>query len=116
MRRLALPALLAMFLSIMVLETRAAEPVAGEPVIRRGSVEGRAYRLYVPTAVADVVGEAPPRPLVVALHGCWQTPEDFVTTTRLGRAAERRGVLVVAPAQGKRDHPSRCWNWSPASR
>jgi poly(hydroxyalkanoate) depolymerase family esterase len=86
-------------------------PAAGEVIAKRGTVDGRAYRLYVPSVVAESPGEQPPRPLVIALHGCWQTPEDFVMTTRLGEAAERRGLLVVVPAQGRRDNPSRCWNW-----
>jgi poly(hydroxyalkanoate) depolymerase family esterase len=71
----------------------------------RGTLEGRVYRVWVPTrAVAG-------RPLVVALHGCWQTPEDFALATRLNAAAERRGLVVVYPAQGRRDNPYRCWNW-----
>ncbi len=90
---------------------REVPPAAGEVIARRGSVDGRAYRLYVPSAVGESRGEGPLRPLVIALHGCWQTPEDFVMTARLGEAAERRGVVVVVPAQSRRDNPSRCWNW-----
>ena len=71
----------------------------------RGTLGGRAYRAWVPTR------PAPGRPLVVALHGCWQTPEDFALGTRLNDAAERRGLVVVYPAQGRGDNPYRCWNW-----
>lgn len=71
----------------------------------RGTLAGRAYRVWVPTR------PAPERPLVVALHGCWQTPEDFALGTRLNEAAERRGLVVVYPAQGRRENPYRCWNW-----
>ena len=71
----------------------------------RGTLQGRAYRVWVPTRPASA------RPLVVALHGCWQTPEDFARGTRLNEAAERRGLVVVYPAQGRRDNPYRCWNW-----
>jgi poly(hydroxyalkanoate) depolymerase family esterase len=88
-----------------------ATPAGAQVIAKRGSVDGRAYRLYVPSVVAESPGDQPPRPLVIALHGCWQTPEDFVMTTRLGEAAERRGLFVVVPAQGPRDNPSRCWNW-----
>lgn len=78
---------------------------------RRGD---RLYRLYVPAA-AQSPGAA--LPLVVALHGCWQTPEDFATGTRLNQAAERRGLLVLYPMQGPQDNRSRCWNWfQPARR
>ena len=70
---------------------------------KHGAVGSRAYRLFVP-------GE-PPRALVVALHGCWQTAEDFAAGTRLNEAAERRGLLVVYPIQTTRDNANRCWNW-----
>ena len=73
---------------------------------KQGAVGRRAYRLYVPPRPP-----AEPLPLVVALHGCWQTPEDFALGTRLNEAAERRGFLVLYPAQSYRDNPSRCWNW-----
>jgi len=85
----------------------------GAPAIRRdegpfkhGTLGRRAYRLYVPQRPA-----AEPLPLVVALHGCWQTPEDFALGTRLNEASERRGLLALYPAQSHWDNPSRCWNW-----
>ena len=71
----------------------------------RGVLDGRAYRVWTPGAPAVQ------RPLVVALHGCWQTPEDFARGTRLNEAAERRGLVVVYPAQSRRENPYRCWNW-----
>jgi poly(hydroxyalkanoate) depolymerase family esterase len=70
-----------------------------------GTHEGRAYRLWVPTPPGAA------GPLIVALHGCWQTPEDLALGTRLNEAAERRGLLVLYPAQGRADNPYRCWNW-----
>jgi poly(hydroxyalkanoate) depolymerase family esterase len=71
----------------------------------RGTLGDRPYRLFVPREV----GARPP--LIIALHGCWQTPEDFALGTRLNAAAQRRGLLVLYPAQRPRDNPSRCWNW-----
>jgi poly(hydroxyalkanoate) depolymerase family esterase len=71
----------------------------------RGTHEGRAYRVWIPSRIAD------DRPLVVALHGCWQTPEDFALGTRLNTAAERRGLVVVYPAQSRWGNANRCWNW-----
>jgi len=47
----------------------------------------------------------------VALHGCWQTPEDFALGTRLNEAAQARGLVVVYPAQTPAANPYRCWNW-----
>jgi poly(hydroxyalkanoate) depolymerase family esterase len=78
----------------------------------RGELGTRSYRLYVPRAALGAPGDAGPSlPLVVALHGCWQTAEDFAVGTRLNEAAERRRLLVIYPAQGTRNNASRCWNW-----
>jgi len=86
-----------------------------EAAFQKGRLGDRLYRLYVPRALA-VPNDAPRAegarvPLVVALHGCWQTPEDFALGTRLNEVAERRNLVVLYPAQGRRDNISRCWNW-----
>jgi poly(hydroxyalkanoate) depolymerase family esterase len=104
MSRRAAP--LALALAGAVLAAAPAPARAEEGAFTRGALGGRAYRLYVPARAA-----AGPLPLVVALHGCWQTPEDFALGTRLNDAAERRGLLVLYPAQGHRDNVNRCWNW-----
>jgi poly(hydroxyalkanoate) depolymerase family esterase len=96
-RRAVLAALLAMVVLV------GAAPPGG--AFGRGTLQGRSYRVWVPSR------PAPERPLVIALHGCWQTPEDFALGTRLNEAAERRGLVVVYPAQGRRENPYRCWNW-----
>jgi poly(hydroxyalkanoate) depolymerase family esterase len=90
-----------------VLRASAAAPaaVAGEERFVAGMHRRRSYRLFLP-ASPDAG-----KPLVVALHGCAQTPEDFALGTRLNRAAARRGVRVLYPAQGRLDNPARCWNW-----
>ena len=93
-------------IAIALLLLAAAAPIAAEGVFEQGAVGTRAYRLYVPERAA-----AGPLPLVIALHGCFQTPEDFALGTRLNAAAERRGLLVLYPAQRPRDNASRCWNW-----
>jgi poly(hydroxyalkanoate) depolymerase family esterase len=90
-------------LGLLLVALTGAGPATG--VFARGSHEGRDYRLWIPTRLD------PARPLVVALHGCWQTPEDFALGTRLNAAAEARGMLVVYPAQPPRANPYRCWNW-----
>jgi poly(hydroxyalkanoate) depolymerase family esterase len=72
-----------------------------------GALGDRSYRLYVPASYsADR-----PSPLIVALHGCAQTPEDFATGTRLNDAAEVRGLLVLYPREVPRHNRERCWNW-----
>ena len=83
----------------------AADARAADERFLRGVHDGRAYRLFVPTTAV------PDRPLVVALHGCAQTAEDFALGTRLNRAAARRGLRVLYPVQSRFDNPARCWNW-----
>jgi poly(hydroxyalkanoate) depolymerase family esterase len=95
-------------LALAVLVLAGAAPAPGG-VFERGRHGEQPYRLYVPGAAR--AGPAASPPLVVALHGCWQTPEDFARGTRLNEAAERRGLLVLYPAQTRQRNPSRCWNW-----
>jgi poly(hydroxyalkanoate) depolymerase family esterase len=66
----------------------------------------RSYKLYVPSAYD---GQA--LPLVVMLHGCTQSPDDFAAGTRMNALAEEHGFVVVYPAQAKEANVSRCWNW-----
>ncbi|HXU90701.1 MAG TPA: PHB depolymerase family esterase [Methylomirabilota bacterium] len=88
----------------LVLVVAVAAPAEAAGTFTSGRHDARAYAVYVPSSRSDA-------PLVVALHGCWQTPEDFAVGTRLNVAAERRGLVVLYPAQGRRDNPYRCWNW-----
>lgn len=66
----------------------------------------RTFRTYIPaSAVKGASG------VVVMLHGCTQTPEDFATGTGMNLLAEERGFIVVYPAQSRRDNTQSCWNW-----
>ena len=71
----------------------------------------RPYKLYVPGGYRP----GQPAPLVVMLHGCTQSPDDFAAGTRMNEAAERLTCLVVYPAQVKSANAQRCWNWFSAA-
>jgi poly(hydroxyalkanoate) depolymerase family esterase len=68
------------------------------------------YGLYVPPGTASA-----PMPLVVMLHGCKQSIDEFAEGTRMNLLADRFGFAVVYPEQSKHVHAHRCWHWYDSS-
>ena len=95
-------------------ERVAVEARRGRPAAAQGRFEARRhtgpaggleYMLYRPEAAA------PGMPLVVMLHGCTQSPEDFALGTDMNRLADELGFLVAYPRQTQAANQQRCWNW-----
>jgi len=66
----------------------------------------RAYKLYLPE-----LATSEPMPLIVMLHGCTQSADDFAAGTQMNRLADAHGFLVVYPEQAAQANASKCWNW-----
>ncbi|NKE47131.1 PHB depolymerase family esterase [Roseomonas frigidaquae] len=71
-----------------------------------GAAGERDFRLYIPANLP-----AGPVPLLVMLHGCTQSPEDFAAGTRMNALAEETPRLVLYPGQTQAANAQRCWNW-----
>jgi poly(hydroxyalkanoate) depolymerase family esterase len=67
----------------------------------------RDYLVYVPSGYSRWRR----KPLLVLLHGCRQTPEEFAAGTRIAKFADDNGWLVLLPRQTKHANSWGCWNW-----
>jgi poly(hydroxyalkanoate) depolymerase family esterase len=83
--------------------TQAGPFIGGTHTSAAGTLD---YKLYVPPGY-----RGQPLPLVVMLHGCTQSPDDFAAGTRMNEAALERDFLVLYPAQAQKANGRRCWNW-----
>ena len=66
----------------------------------------RSYKLFIPSRY-----HGQPLPLVIMLHGCTQSPDDFAAGTRMNFMAEEQTCFVAYPAQRSDANPAKCWNW-----
>ena len=64
------------------------------------------YKLFIPGGL-----DAATPPLIVMLHGCTQSPDDFARGTRMNALAQEYGYVVAYPAQSKIKNANKCWNW-----
>jgi poly(hydroxyalkanoate) depolymerase family esterase len=67
----------------------------------------RDYELYIPSSYDP----KKPMPLVVALHGCTQTADDFQQLTGWDAEAEAKGFIVLYPQQDSSANQLQCWNF-----
>jgi poly(hydroxyalkanoate) depolymerase family esterase len=66
----------------------------------------RTYKLFIPSR-----SRGQQLPLVVMLHGCTQSPDDFAAGTRMNFLAEEQNCFVVYPEQPSGANQAKCWNW-----
>jgi poly(hydroxyalkanoate) depolymerase family esterase len=65
----------------------------------------RPYKTFVPPTLQ------PGAPLLVMLHGCTQSADDFAAGTRMNELAAEEGFVVLYPEQPSSANAQRCWNW-----
>ena len=64
------------------------------------------YKLYIPAGL-----DTANAPLLLMLHGCTQSPDDFARGTRLNALADVHGYVIAYPEQSSARNANRCWNW-----
>jgi poly(hydroxyalkanoate) depolymerase family esterase len=56
-------------------------------------------------------GRAPKAPLVIVLHGCTQSADEYAVSSGWLDLADAFGFAVVAPEQTRANNPNLCFNW-----
>ena len=75
--------------------------------VYNGPAGSRPYFVYTPTHYLPGTQV----PLIVMLHGCAQTPEDFAVGSRMNELADAHQFIVVYPQQTTLNNGATCWNW-----
>jgi poly(hydroxyalkanoate) depolymerase family esterase len=70
------------------------------------SAGSRSYKLFIPSGYQGQL-----LPLVIMLHGCTQSPDDFAAGTRMNFLADEQTCFVAYPAQRSDANHAKCWNW-----
>ncbi|WP_350557473.1 PHB depolymerase family esterase [Psychrobacter sp. CAL346-MNA-CIBAN-0220] len=95
--------------------THSEQPIPDNAQFLKGTLKSSQgshdYRLYIPSSYAQAVEKGLRLPLIVMLHGCTQSPEDFAAGTRMNELAEQHRCLIVYPSQPASANQNRCWNW-----
>jgi len=84
------------------------EVVRGEYTSSEGT---RPWRLFVPSRATNAM----PSMLLVMLHGCTQSANDFAAGSRMDVVAEEQGYFVLYPEQLAKANARSCWNWFDAA-
>lgn len=66
----------------------------------------RKYLLYFPKKLSNTK-----IPLVIMLHGCDQTAEQFFISSKIKDEADKFNFAVLLPEQEIFHNPFKCWNW-----
>ena len=74
--------------------------------VYRSDVGTLRYKLFVPASY-----DGTPVPLVVMLHGCRQSADDFARGTAMNELAEQFGCIIVYPEQSRGANWHGCWQW-----
>jgi poly(hydroxyalkanoate) depolymerase family esterase len=61
--------------------------------------------VYIPSTLL------PKAPLVVVLHGCMQTADDYDQGSGWSDHAEKHGFAILYPEQTRSNNPNTCFNW-----
>lgn len=108
------------FASLSFLLCACAGPLPDQPfpvgeqafsVVTTERASGYSYRLFVPSRYSA----ASPAPLVLMLHGCTQSADQFAQSTQLEALAESEGFLVAYPDEPTSANPIKCFRWYEAA-